>query len=107
MPIEINPMASPRRRGRRPRLKVVGGEPIPRHRVPFSLFKGAHNYSIEVWTMQEWAALPEADRPGHATWLPGIGWLAVGGVDALEFDEIRDEHAAALAAHDFMRGLGR
>jgi hypothetical protein len=31
--------------------------------------------TLRVWSEAEWAALPEADRPGTHAHRPGLGWV--------------------------------
>jgi hypothetical protein len=95
----------PRRRGRRPRLKVVGGEPKLRHQVNFHIGDHLH-YAVEFWTEQEWGALAEHERPdgGALSWLAGVGVFHVRNIDREESEEISDAIAAVNASHASIRG---
>jgi hypothetical protein len=38
---------------------------------------GGHPYLIFVWTLEQWARIPDADRPRDAFPLAGLCWAAI------------------------------
>ena len=82
----------PRRKGRPPKLKVVGGEPRTRHRCTWS---SVHEYRVvEFWTESEWDALTKWERQEFvwAQWLPGVGRVLIRAVTQDEAQEAREEN---------------
>jgi len=94
----------PRRRGRPPKLKVIGGPARPRHRVVFAPDRFVSFSAVEFWSEAEWAALAEWERPDPALWLPGIGYLAQSTVTGETADEIQECWEATVEAARFLRG---
>lgn len=98
---------TPRSRGRRPKLKVVGGEKRPpRHRVVFGQWPDSR--LVEFWSEAEWAALEEWERPevSRAAWFPGVGYLILSAPGSQEeHDEVRGEYTDACQEGYALREL--
>lgn len=64
-----------------------GGKPA-QHQAEASMrievLIGAALCELRVWTEEEWAALPEHERPTQFVHAPGLGW--VGGVPAVSLN---------------------
>src|SRR4051794_28084560 len=47
--------------------------------MDFLPYQGAEaaNLRLTFWTLEQWDALPEAERPDNTELIPGVGWLCV------------------------------
>lgn len=96
------------RRTRKPRLKVVGGDRrLPRHRAVWST--GVLSSIVEFWTIAEWNALPDWEKPGNAGFLPDIGYvhLLEGEAARAERQEVTEEYSDNIVAWGMAKGSDR
>ena len=54
--------------GRYPDVAVSSAEPM-------LIASGPMLCRLHVWTEEQWAVLPEAERPAQYTHAPGLGWI--------------------------------
>jgi hypothetical protein len=95
-----------RGRRRRPSLRVVshslGG--TPRHVTAWTV-DGVQRFVNEFWTLAEWEALTEAERPEGAAFLPGVGYLILRIASAEEWEDANEHHKEELERYWSMRGI--